>query len=70
MGDEWIESSPVDKHLGILVDETFNYELATCACSPESQSWPGLRKMSGDSSPLLYGEPTWRTVFSGVISTR
>ncbi|GAB0208443.1 cAMP-dependent protein kinase inhibitor alpha [Grus japonensis] len=38
LGEEWIESSPEEKDLGMLADE----KSAMCACSPESQPCPGL----------------------------
>ena len=63
LGDEWIESSPEEKDLGVLVDEKLNMT-ATCAC-PESQSYPGLHQKKhdqqvegGDSSPLLCSRET------------
>jgi len=59
LGDEWIESSPAGKDLGILVDEKLNTS-RLCAHSQESQSYPGLHQMKcgqqvegGDSRPLL-----------------
>ncbi|GAB0178022.1 triadin [Grus japonensis] len=65
LGEEWIESSPEEKDLGVLVDETAQHEPAVCACSPESQPYPGLyQKMraqqieGGDSPPLLHSHET------------
>jgi len=58
-GNECMENSPVQKDLGILVDKKIGH-LTMCACSPESQSYPGLDKKKGgqqveggDSAPLL-----------------
>ncbi|PKU41825.1 fh1 fh2 domain-containing protein 3 [Limosa lapponica baueri] len=44
LGDEWIESSPVEKGLGGTGGQKLGHELAMCACSPESQSHPGLHR--------------------------
>ncbi|GAB0186239.1 hypothetical protein GRJ2_001089200 [Grus japonensis] len=60
LGREWIESSPEEKDLGVLVDEKLN-KSAMHACSPESQLYPGLHQKKhgqqvkgGDSAPLLH----------------
>ncbi|PKU30959.1 rna-directed dna polymerase from mobile element jockey-like [Limosa lapponica baueri] len=57
LGDEGIERSPADKDLEVLADE---HKPAMCACSPESQPYPGLHQKKcsqqvkqGDSALLL-----------------
>ncbi|KAK4810809.1 hypothetical protein QYF61_008781 [Mycteria americana] len=42
LGDEWIESSPEEKDLGILVDEKSDTSWQCVLCSSESQLYPGL----------------------------
>ncbi|GAB0180398.1 cAMP-dependent protein kinase inhibitor alpha [Grus japonensis] len=58
MGGEWIESSPEEKALGLLVEP--RHDLATCTCSPESQPYHGLHQKKcdqqvegADPAPLL-----------------
>ncbi|GAB0185184.1 cAMP-dependent protein kinase inhibitor alpha [Grus japonensis] len=59
LGDEGIESSPAEKDLRILVDKKIGRDPATCACSPESQLYPGLhqkkrgQQVKGGDSPFL-----------------
>ncbi|GAB0176062.1 mitochondrial enolase superfamily member 1 [Grus japonensis] len=56
LGEEWIESGPEEKDLGVLI-----HELTVCACSPESKPCPGLHQKrcdqqveGGDPAPLLH----------------
>ncbi|GAB0189955.1 mitochondrial enolase superfamily member 1 [Grus japonensis] len=60
LGEEWIESSPEEEDLGVLIDEKLNMSRQCCACSPESQPCPGLHQKKcgqqvegGDPAPLL-----------------
>ena len=57
---EWIEKSPEEKDLGVLVDERLGHAQQCAAHSPESQLYPGLHQKKcgqqvkgGDSAPLL-----------------
>jgi len=57
---EWIESSPAEKDLGVLVDEKLDMSHQCCAHNPEGQPYPGLHEekrghqvKGGDSAPLL-----------------
>ncbi|PKU42858.1 rna-directed dna polymerase from mobile element jockey-like [Limosa lapponica baueri] len=65
LGRDWLESSPEEKDLGVLVDEKLNMSAAVRAGSPESQGHPGLHQKKcgqqvkgGDSAPLLYSDET------------
>ncbi|GAB0205830.1 mitochondrial enolase superfamily member 1 [Grus japonensis] len=65
LGEEWIESSPEEKDLGVLIHEKAQHELAMCACIPESQPCPGLHQKrcdqqvkGGDPAPLLHSGET------------
>jgi len=56
LGREWIETSPEEKDLGVLVQ----HDLAVCTHSPQSQPYPGLHQKKhgqqvdgGDSTALL-----------------
>ena len=59
LGDEWIESSPAEKDLGILVDGKLTM-IAMCARSPEIQLCPGLhqekcgQQIEGGDCPHLF----------------
>jgi len=58
LGREWIERSPREKELRVLVDAELN--MTVCARSPEGQPYPGLHQKQrgqqvegGDSAPLF-----------------
>ncbi|PKU49169.1 rna-directed dna polymerase from mobile element jockey- hypothetical protein [Limosa lapponica baueri] len=58
LGGEWIESSPEEKDLGVLVDEKLNMSRQVHAGIPESQRHSGLHQKKcgqqvtgGDSTP-------------------
>ena len=60
LGDEWIESSPAEKDLGVLVGGKLPMSQQCALASPESQPCPGLHQekcgqqvKGGDSPPLL-----------------
>ncbi|GAB0189084.1 hypothetical protein GRJ2_001373700 [Grus japonensis] len=60
LGEEWIESGPEEKDLGVLVDEKLNMSPQCALAAPESQPCPGLHPKKcdqqvegGDSAPLL-----------------
>ncbi|PKU43063.1 rna-directed dna polymerase from mobile element jockey-like [Limosa lapponica baueri] len=65
LGGEWMESSPEEKDLGVLVNEKLNVSPSVHADSPESQLHPGLHQRKhgqqvagGDSTPLLCSRKT------------
>jgi len=60
LGDEWIESSPAEKDLGILVDEKLDVsKQCMLAVQTDSQLYPGLhpqqrgQQVEGGDSPTL-----------------
>ena len=64
LGEEWIESSPAEKDLGVLVDGKLTVS-QQFALSPESQPCAGLHQeqcgqqvKGGDSPPLLCSRST------------
>jgi len=74
LGQEWIESSPKEKDLGVLVDEKLNMTKQTCARSPEGQLYPGLHQEKhdqqvdeGDSASLLCSGETPLGVLQPVL---
>ena len=44
---ELIESSHMEKDLGLLVDKKLDHEPAVCTCSPEGQKYLGLHQKRG-----------------------
>ncbi|KAJ7401204.1 rna-directed dna polymerase from mobile element jockey-like [Pitangus sulphuratus] len=64
LGDEQTESSPAERHLGMLVDEA-GHELAMCThslesqpCSGDSVGSVGSRLKGGNSALLFYSHET------------
>jgi len=49
LGEELIESSPVEKDLGSLSGQKAGHEPAMCSCSLESQQYPGPHEKRGPS---------------------
>lgn len=71
--DEWIERSPMEKDLEMLVSKKIFHDLAVCTGSPGREPYPGLHKKcnqqvkGGDhdhSTPLL-----WDITFSTMSSS-
>lgn len=59
MMGEFLENSPAEKKLGVLVDEKHEAEVSTC--SPQGQRYPGLhqrgvasREREGGDCPPLF----------------
>ena len=65
LGREWIESSPEEKGLGVLVDEKLHMTQQCGLAAQKGQPYPGLHQgklgqqiEGGDSAPLLHSRET------------
>ncbi|KAK4831489.1 hypothetical protein QYF61_018073 [Mycteria americana] len=67
LSGEWIESSPEEKDLGVLVDEKLNMTQHLCACSPESQPYPGLHPKKRGQQVEGAKDVTYICPFTGAI---
>ena len=47
LGEELLQTSPVEKNVGALLDKKSGQESAVCTWSPESQLYPGLQQKRG-----------------------